>query len=63
MGGPRIHPERVAAVRELKAQGMTDHAIAQHLNLTYHQVHYIRSLHGIGGRYARYAHHDGVSNN
>lgn len=54
MGGPRINPETVQAVRDLKAAKATDAAIAKELNLTMHQVQYIRSTYGIGGRYAIY---------
>lgn len=54
MGGPRIKPETVESVRELKAAKATDAEIAKALNLTMHQVHYIRSTYGIGGRYAIY---------
>lgn len=59
MGGPRILPERVEAIRELKGQGFTDMVIARRLGLTYHQVHYVRYLHGIGGHYSNNGwHHD-----
>lgn len=54
MGGPRLNPATVQAVRDLKAKKATDVEIARALNLTMDQVSYIRSKYGIGGRYAIY---------
>lgn len=50
----RIPPDRVEQVRQLKAQKLPDRVIAEQLGLTMNQINYIRSLHGIGGRYAKY---------
>jgi orotate phosphoribosyltransferase-like protein len=54
MGGPRIHAEVIDAIRRLKEQGRTDLEIATALGISMNQVSYVRSTHGIGGRYAKY---------
>lgn len=54
MGGPRIRPELVEQVRQMKAVKLADHVIAHKLGLTMNQVLHIRATYGIGGRYAAY---------
>lgn len=54
MGGPRITAQMVEAVRVLKQSKASDVDIAEALGISTHQVLYIRSKYGIGGRYAIY---------
>lgn len=49
-----VTKQMVEAIRELKAQRVSDQQIAEQMNLTIHQIHYIREIHGIGSVYSKY---------